>query len=173
MPANRVAIVGAALSDCGRVPDKTAMALMAQSSRRAIADAGLAKDDIDGFGGHGTLLPPIEVSEYLGLRPTWVDATNVGGSSWEVMARHAADAIAAGEIDVALLTYGSTARSDVKRRSRSSAAAMSTAGAMQYEAPFGATLIAKYAMAARRHMIEYGTTVDQLDEVAVAAHEWA
>jgi acetyl-CoA acetyltransferase len=173
MPANRVAIVGAGLSDCGRVPDRTAMALMAQSSRRAIADAGLTKDDIDGFGGHGTLLPPVEVSEYLGLRPSWVDATNVGGSSWEVMAGHAADAIAAGAIDVALLTYGSTARSDVKRRVRASAAAVGTGGAMQYEAPYGATLIAKYAMAARRHMIEYGTTVEQLAEVAVAAHEWA
>lgn len=173
MPARGVAIVGVALSDCGRVPDKTAMALMAQSSRRAIADAGLTKDDIDGFGGHGSLLPPVEVSEYLGLRPSWVDATNVGGSSWEVMARHAAHAIAAGEIEVALLTYGSTARSDVKRRTRASTAAMSTTGAMQYEAPYGATLIAKYAMAARRHMIEYGTTVDQLAEVAVAAHEWA
>jgi acetyl-CoA acetyltransferase len=173
MSAHRVAIVGAALSDCGRVPDKTAMALMAQSSQRAVADAGLTKDDIDGFGGHGTLLPPVEVSEYLGLQPTWVDATNVGGSSWEVMARHAADAISAGDVDVVLLTYGSTARSDVKRGVRASAAAMSTAGAMQYEAPYGATLIAKYAMAARRHMIEYGTTVEQLAEVAVAAHEWA
>lgn len=173
MPRSRVAIVGAGLSDCGRVPDKTAMALMAQSSRRAIADAGLTKDDIEGFGGHGSLLPPVEVSEYLGLRPAWVDATNVGGSSWEVMARHAAAAIAAGEIEVALLTYGSTARSDVKRRVRASAAAMSTGGSMQYEAPYGATLIAKYAMAARRHMIEYGTTIEQLAEVAVSAHEWA
>lgn len=173
MSENRVAVVGAALSDCGRVPDKTAMALMAQAARQAVADAGLEKDDIDGFGGHGTLLPPIEVSEYLGLRPTWVDATNVGGSSWEVMGRHAAAAIAAGEIDVALLTYGSTARSDVKRRVRASAAALSTGGAMQFEAPYGATLIAKYAMAARRHMIEYGTTAEQLAEVAVAAHEWS
>ena len=64
------------------------------------------------------------------------------------MARHAAAAIATGEIDVALLTYGSTARSDVKRQVRGSAAAMSTGGAMQFEAPYGATLIAKYAMAA-------------------------
>lgn len=89
------------------------------------------------------------------------------------MAQHAAAAIAAGEIDVALLTYGSTARSDVKRQLRASTAAMNTGGAMQFEAPYGATLIAKYAMAARRHMIEFGTTVDQLAEVAVAAHEWA
>jgi acetyl-CoA acetyltransferase len=173
MPSRRVAIVGAGLSDCGRVPDKTATGLMAQSSRRAVADAGLTKDDVDGLGAHGSLLAPIEVSEYLGLRPTWMDSTNVGGSSWEVMAQHAAAAISTGEIDVALLTYGSTARSDVKRRSRSSAAAMSTGGAMQFETPYGATLIAKYAMAARRHMIEYDTTVEQLAEVAVSAHEWA
>lgn len=173
MPAHRVAVVGAALSDCGRVPDKTATALMAQGARRALADAGLTKADIDGFGGHGTLLPPIEVCEYLGLRPDWVDATNVGGSSWEVMAGHAVDAIAAGTVDVVLLTYGSTARSDVKRRVRASAAALGTGGAMQFETPYGATLIAKYAMAARRHMIEFGTTADQLAEVAVAAHEWA
>jgi acetyl-CoA acetyltransferase len=173
MPSDRVAIVGAGLSECGRVPDKTALGLMAQASRRALADAGLTKDDVEGFGGHGTLLPPIEVSEYLGLRPIWVDATNVGGSSWEVMALHAAAAIACGEVEVVLLTYGSTARSDVKRRVRASAAAMGTGGAMQFEAPYGATLIAKYAMAARRHMIEYGTTVEQLAEVAVAAHEWA
>lgn len=173
MPSKRVAIVGAGLSDCGRVPDMTAMGLMAQSARRAIADAGLTKDDIEGFGGHGTLLPPIEVTEYLGLRPRWVDATNVGGSSWEVMARHAVAAIAAGEVDVILLTYGSTARSDVKRQTRASVAAVGAGGAMQYEAPYGATLIAKYAMAARRHMIEFGTTAEQLAEVAVAAHEWA
>ncbi|KHO21224.1 acetyl-CoA acetyltransferase [Mycolicibacterium setense] len=173
MPTRRVAVVGAGLSECGRVPQMTAMGLMAQAARRAVSDAGLTKDDIDGFGGHGTLLPPIEVSEYLGLRPRWVDATNVGGSSWEVMARHAVAAIATGEVDVILLTYGSTARSDVKRRVRGSVAAMSTGGAMQYEAPYGASLIAKYAMAARRHMIEFGTTVEQLAEVAVAAHEWA
>ena len=173
MASNRVAIVGVGLSDCGRVPDKTALGLMAQAAQRAVADAGLTKADVDGFGAHGALLPPIEVSEYLGMRPRWVDATNVGGSSWEVMAGHAADAIAAGEIDVALLTYGSTARSDVKRRLRASAAPMGAGGVLQYEAPYGPTLIAKYAMAARRHMIEFGTTVEQLAEVAVAAHEWA
>ncbi|MGV0852955.1 acetyl-CoA acetyltransferase [Mycolicibacterium phlei] len=173
MAGDRVAVVGVGLSDCGRTPDKTATALMAQAARAAVADAGIAKDDIEGLGAHGSLLAPVEVAEYLGLRPTWIDSTDVGGSSWEVMAQHAAAAIAAGELDVVLLTYGSTARSDVKRKVRASAAAMPTGGAMQYETPYAPTLIAKYAMAARRHMIEYGTTVDQLAEVAVAAHEWA
>lgn len=171
--SRRVAIVGAALSNCGRVPDMTAVGLMAQASRRAVQDAGLAKDDVQGLGAHGALLAPIEVAEHLGLTPSWVDSTNVGGSSWEAMAQHAVAAIATGEIDVALLTYGSTARSDVKRRLRGSTAAMDTSGAMQFEAPFGHTLIAKYAMVARRHMIEFGTTIDQLAEIAVAAHEWA
>lgn len=166
-------MVGATLSDCGRTPDKTAITLMAQAARRALDDAGLKKADIQGFGAHGTLLPPIDVAEALGLSPSWVDSTNVGGSSWEVIADHAATAIAAGEMEVALITYGSTARSDVKRQRRGSTAAMSTAGSMQFEAPYGVTLIAKYAMVARRHMIEFGTTADQLAEIAVAAHQWA
>ncbi|WP_319453335.1 MULTISPECIES: acetyl-CoA acetyltransferase [unclassified Mycobacterium] len=173
MASRRVAIVGAALSDCGRVPDKTAVALMAQSSRRAVEDAGLTKSAVQGFGAHGVVQPPIEVAEHLGLTPSWIDSTNVGGSSWEVMAQHCASAIATGELDVALLTYGSTVRSDVKRQLRASTAVMPTSGPMQFEAQYGHTLVAKYAMVARRHMIEFGTTADQLAEVAVAAHEWA
>ena len=61
MAAHKVAIVGVGLSDCGRVPDKTATALMAQAARRALADSGLNKSDIDGLGAHGSLLAPIEV----------------------------------------------------------------------------------------------------------------
>lgn len=172
MASRAVAIVGAALSECGRVPDMTARGLAAQAARRALADSGLDKDDIDGFGAHGALLSPVDAAEHLGLRPSWVDSTDVGGSSWVAMAQHAAAAIAVGEVDIVLLTYGSTARSDVKRKVRGSAAAMPTGGPMQFETQYGATLIAKYAMAARRHMIEFGTTCEQLAEIAVAAHEW-
>jgi acetyl-CoA acetyltransferase len=89
------------------------------------------------------------------------------------MAQHAAAAIMAGDADVVLLAYGSTARSDVKRRTRTSTTAVNNAGPLQFDVPFGHTLISKYAMAARRHMHEYGTTVDQLAEIAVAAREWA
>jgi acetyl-CoA acetyltransferase len=172
MPA-QVAIVGAALSDVGRVPEKTALQLIHQAAVRALDDCGLDKGDIQGFGAHGVTLPPVEVSEQLGLRPVWVDSTNVGGSSWEVMAQHAAAAIACGEIDVALLTYGSTARSDAKRGSRAAATAVNRGGPLQFDVPYGHTLIAKYAMVAQRHMHQYGTTAEQLAEVAVAAHEWA
>jgi acetyl-CoA acetyltransferase len=165
----RVAIVGAALSDCGRVDDKTAFELHQQATARAVADAGLTKDDIDGFmsSGLGTLAP-IEVGEYMGIRPSWADSTSVGGSTWEFMVEHAYAAIATGLVDVVALTYGSTARADLKKRLRSANLSFGTRGPVQFEVPFGHTLIAKYAMVARRHMHEFGTTIEQLAEIAVS-----
>ncbi|MFF8728048.1 acetyl-CoA acetyltransferase [Streptomyces sp. NPDC015171] len=170
-PGNRkVAVVGVALSDCGRVDDATPYALHAQAARRALADAGLDRARVDGFASAGLgTLAPVEVAEYLGLRPTWVDSTSVGGSTWEVMAAHAADAIAAGHADAVLLVYGSTARADIRAGRRTGTLSFGARGPLQFEVPYGHTLIAKYAMAARRHMIEYGTTIEQLAEVAVQA----
>jgi acetyl-CoA acetyltransferase len=166
----KVAVVGAALSDCGRVDDATPYALHAQAARRALADAGLDRTLVDGFASAGLgTLAPVEVAAYLGLRPTWVDSTSVGGSTWEVMAAHAADAIAAGHARAVLLVYGSTARADVRAGRRTGTLSFGTRGPLQFEVPYGHTLIAKYAMAARRHMIEYGTTIEQLAEVAVQA----
>jgi acetyl-CoA acetyltransferase len=165
----RVAIVGAALSDIGRVDDKTAFELHQQGTSRALADAGLTKDDVEGFmsAGLGTL-PPIEVAEYLGLRPTWVDSTGVGGSTWEFMVEHAYAAIAVGLVDVVVLSYGSTTRADLKRRRRTANLSFGSRGPVQFDAPFGHTLISKYAMTATRHMHEFGTTIDQLAEIAVS-----
>ncbi|MGW4727896.1 thiolase C-terminal domain-containing protein [Streptomyces shenzhenensis] len=166
----QVAVAGVALSDCGRVDDATPYALHAQAARRALADAGLDRRAVDGFASAGLgTLAPVEVAEYLGLRPTWVDSTSVGGSTWEVMAAHAADAIAAGHARAVLLVYGSTARADVKAGRRTGNLSFGTGGPLQFEAPYGHTLIAKYAMAARRHMIEHGTTIEQLAQVAVQA----
>ncbi|MEU0104995.1 acetyl-CoA acetyltransferase [Streptomyces sp. NPDC006251] len=166
----KVAVVGVALSDCGRVDDATPYALHAQAARRALADAGLDQSLVDGFASAGLgTLAPVEVAEYLGLRPTWVDSTSVGGATWEVMAAHAADAIAAGHARVVLLAYGSTARADIRAGRRTGTLSFGTRGPLQFEVPYGHTLIAKYAMAARRHMIEYGTTIEQLAEVAVQA----
>ena len=65
------------------------------------------------------LLAPIEIAEYLGLRPTWVDGTGVGGSTWEFMVEHATAAILAGHVEVVVLVYGSTTRADLKARRRS------------------------------------------------------
>lgn len=164
----QVAIVGAALSDCGRVDSATPFALHHQAAARALADAGLSHTDVDGFASTGLgVLAPIEVAEYLGLRPTWVDSTTVGGAAWEVMLEHAVDAIRAGTATTVLLVYGSTARADLKKRLRSANLSLSTRGPSQFEAPWGHTLIAKYAMTARRHMHEFGTTIEQLANIAV------
>ncbi|MFJ8107333.1 thiolase C-terminal domain-containing protein [Streptomyces sp. NPDC096132] len=168
--SRKVAVVGAALSDCGRVDEATPYALHAQAARRALADAGLDRSRVDGFASAGLgTLAPVEVADYLGLRPTWVDSTSVGGSTWEVMAAHAADAIAAGHANAVLLVYGSTARADIRAGRRTGTFAFGAHGPLQFEVPYGHTLIAKYAMAARRHMLEYGTTIEQLAEVAVQA----
>ncbi|MFJ1586209.1 thiolase C-terminal domain-containing protein [Streptomyces sp. NPDC088197] len=165
-----VAVVGVALSDCGRVDDATAYALHAQAARRTLADSGLDRAVVDGLASAGLgTLAPVEVAEYLGLRPTWVDSTAVGGSTWEVMAAHAADAIAAGHANAVLLVYGSTARADLKAGRRTANLSFGAGGPLQFEVPYGHTLISKYAMATRRHMHEYGTTLEQLAEVAVQA----
>ncbi len=168
--SRRVAVAGVALAGGGRVDHATPYALTAQASRRALADAGLTPAEVDGVASTslGTLAP-IEVAEYMGLAPRWLDSTSVGGASWEVMASHAADAISLGHADVVLLAYGSTARADIKNGLRGANLDWGSRGPLQWEVPYGHTLISKYAMAARRHMHEYGTTLEQLAEVAVAA----
>jgi acetyl-CoA acetyltransferase len=166
---SRVALVGAALSDIGRVDTKTPFDLHHQAASRAIADAGLIKSDIDGFGSSGMgLLAPVEIAEYLGLRPTWADGTGVGGSTWEFMVEHATAAILAGHVETVVLVYGSTARADLKARRRSANLSFGARGPVQFDAPFGHSLISKYAMAAQRHMYEFGTTIEQLAEIAVS-----
>jgi len=169
-PTKRVAIVGAALSDCGRVDTKTPFELHHQAASRALADAGLTKDDVDGLASTGMgLLAPIEIGEYLGLRANWSESTGVGGAAWEFMAEHAVEAILAGHAEVVLIVYGSTTRADLKARRRSANLSFGARGPTQFDAPYGHALISKYAMATRRHMHEFGTTVDQLAEIAVSA----
>src|ERR1700733_7803597 len=142
----KVAIVGAALSDCGRVDDKTAYELHHQATNRALADAGISRTEVDGFMSHGTgTLPPIELAEYLGPAPqiNYIDSTGVGGSCWEMFLEHAVAAIAEGLIEVVVLSYGSTSRADLKRRTRSANLFFGNRGPIQFDAPFGHTLIAK------------------------------
>jgi acetyl-CoA acetyltransferase len=114
-------------------------------------------------------LPPVELAEYLGLRPDWVDSTGHGGSSWEFMLEHAAAAIAQGLVEVVVLTYGSTQRADLKKKLRMANLSFGTRGPLQFAAPFGHPVGSHYAMVARRHMHEFGTTIEQLAEIAVSA----
>ena len=164
------AIVGAAESDLGVVgPGFTPLDLIGQATRRALDDAGLEKGDIDGLFGASAYyqMSTLSVGEYLGVRPRYSDGTNMGGSSFVSHLLHATAAIEAGFCDVALITYGSTQRSDGGFRGV-------TDPPNPFEAPYSPRYPASmYALAASRHMHEYGTTREQLAEVAVSAREWA
>ncbi|WP_433414352.1 acetyl-CoA acetyltransferase [Microtetraspora malaysiensis] len=167
------AIVGVAESDLGEVgPDRYAIELAAQAAGAALADAGLTTRDVDGLfcaiAGRG--MAPLDVAEYLGIRPRYTDGTMVGGSSFISHLHHAALAITTGACDVALITYGSTARSDSGR----GRLAMGPPELPSYEAAYRPRPpITGYALATARHMHQYGTTRTHLAEVAVAARKWA
>ena len=164
------AIVGVAESDLGEVgPGFTPLDLIGQATSRALDDAGLEKVDVDGLFSASAYyhMPTLSVGEYLGIRPRYSDATNMGGSSFVSHLFHAASAINAGFCEVALIAYGSTQRS-------ASGRLVSGSEALPYEAPYKPRYpVSAYALAASRHMHEYDTTREQLAEVAVAAREWA
>jgi acetyl-CoA acetyltransferase len=165
-----VAIVGAAESDLGAVAAlMSPIDLMAQGIHRALEDAGLTLADVDGLFCATTQARTSAMSlvEYLGLPNAYIDSTIVGGSSFEVHVAHAHAALEAGLCSVAVIAYGSTQRT-VGRR------AASAREFNPYETPYKPFLPATaYAMAANRHMHEYGTTREQMAAVAVAARDWA
>jgi acetyl-CoA C-acetyltransferase len=113
------------------------------------------------------------IAEYFGITPRVVDTTSVGGSSYEFQAAHAARAIAAGKANVALLSYGSTARSESRAIGTGSRAPGTPQPASNMEVPYGLTLIGNYALVAQRHMAQYGTTPGQLAEIAVTTRAHA
>jgi acetyl-CoA acetyltransferase len=164
------AIIGAAESDIGAVAAlMSPIDLMAQGIHRALEDAGLGLSDVDGVFSATTQARTSVMSlvEYLGLPDAYTDSTIVGGSSFEIHVAHAQAAIAAGLCSVAVIAYGSTQRT-VGRRGAS------PREYNPYETPFKPFLPATaYAMAANRHMHEFGTTREHLAAVAVAAREWA
>ena len=144
--------------------------IKAQSAARALQDAGLSWSDVDAIydAGEGGPMSGLTIAEYFGLKPRVIDTTNVGGSSYEYHAAHARRDIAAGKARVALLTYGSTAHSNMARIGVGGRGGMGVMPADNMESFVGMTLVANYAMAARRHMYEYGTTSEQLAEISVA-----
>ena len=162
----KAAIVGVGISEHGEVPGWSHFELMAQAVERACADAGIKSKDIDGVFAAITPsgLPVSMVSEYLGLQPKVLEGTMLGGSSFVNFLSWAALALDAGLCEVALITYGSNARSSKRRPG---------GDPVPYESPFGPRLVDGYAMAAARHMYQYGTKREHLAEVAVAARAWA
>ena len=165
-----IAVVGAAESDLGQVaPHTSPVDLMAQATMRALDDCGLKLSDIDGVFSAATQVrtAPMNLAEYLRIKPRFFDGTIVGGSSFMAHVAHAQAAIEHGLCEVALIAYGSTQRS-VSR------AAASPRERNPYEDPYRPFMpTSAYALAASRHMHQYGTTREQLAEVAVAARQWA
>lgn len=165
-----VAIVGAAEAQMGvALPGLTAADVMAEAARRALADAGIAVEEVDGVFASATQIPwaATTLAEDLGVRPRWTDSTMIGGASPMAHLNHARAAIAAGQCEVAVIGYGSTQRS-VGRGTAS------VQDRDPWEAPYEPPLpVAAYALAASRHMHEFGTTPEQLAWVAVAARQWA
>ena len=166
------AIAGVAESRLGVVPDSTVMTLQAEAMVAALAEAGLEKSDVDAVfsSGNWGRLPQLQVAEYLGIRPSYSDNTSVGGASFEFHLGHAAAAIQAGLCKVAIILYGSTQRS---RRERRIFEAHTDLG-YQYETPYGLPIpVGAYALAASRHMAQYGTTAEQMADLAVSTRAWA
>ena len=164
------AIVGVAESDLGQVADgMSPMDLVAQGTLRALADCGLTLKDVDGLFCAMTQqrMSIVSLIEYLGIAPKFIGSSMTGGSSFEFHVAQAAAAIEAGLCNVAVIAYGSTQRSVGRKQA-------SQREINPYETPFKPFLpTSAYALAASRHMHQYGTTREQLAAVAVAARQWA
>lgn len=173
--SGRYAIVGVGQAGMGKAQaGDTALSLQCDAARQAILDAGLKSSDIDGVFAHwDDRAAGLLVTEYMGLSPSYVDSTVVGGQSNLTHVVHAMAAMEAGLCNVALIAYGSTQRLD-RSRSRGGAAQDARMPSGQFVLPYGMlSPIGFYAMQARLHMHRYGTRAEDLGEVALAARRWA
>ncbi|MEO7127290.1 MAG: thiolase [Rhodoferax sp.] len=169
------AIAGIATFGCGEAPGFTDMELLARSARAAVADAGLKMSDIDGLctASVASTMWAMPVVEYLGLRPSFIDNTMLGGSSFIAHLLPAMHALQSGQCNAVLVCYGSVQRTGTHGR-KEVAQARRSLDPQPYEMPYEPVMpVAAYALAAARHMHQYGTTRRQLAEVAVAARGWA
>ncbi|OPY97321.1 acetyl-CoA acetyltransferase [Bradyrhizobium sacchari] len=144
----------------------------AEVARGALADAGLSKDDVDGYfcAGDAPGLGPMNMVEYLNLKPRHVDSTDTGGSAYVLAVGHAAAAIALGKCRVALITLAGRPRAAGQHQVRPAPGATADA---PFEAPFNPVIATMYGAAANRHMHEFGTTSEQLAWIKVAASHHA
>jgi acetyl-CoA acetyltransferase len=170
MKPKSVAVVGAAEStNLGVIPGLSQIQLHADAALNALREAGLGPSDIDGIATAGET--PTTVAHYLGITPTWVDGTAVGGCSFMIHVRHAAAAINEGLCRTVLITHGESGRSRVGVSPRPAYAA-SLAG--QFEAPFGVMgPPTMFTIPVLRYMKTYGITEEQIAMVSVVQREWA
>jgi acetyl-CoA acetyltransferase len=173
-----VCVVGVGLADGPVTPNLSSTMLEAQAFKRALDDAGVNKNDIDGLAsaGYGGM-HEVMLAEYLGVRPRWMESTSVGGSSFEFHTMHAYRAIQNGDAEMIAIIYGNNQLSAFGRTLGTGGGGrgggMQMPLPMAYEFPTGLTLVGAYAMAAQRHMHEYGTKPEQLASIAVQTREHA
>ncbi len=161
----------------GKVLGGSVLQVQARAAKAAMDDARISMRDVDGllvaglWGVPGPgLLASVTLGEYLGIHPRFADTTNIGGSAFEAHVAHATMAIERGYCDVALIVYGSTQRSERSRTLGGRPPILT----MQFENVWGIPQpVGGYALAAMRHMHEYGTRQEQLAEIAVATRQWA
>ncbi|MWB77530.1 thiolase [Pseudooceanicola sp. 216_PA32_1] len=171
----KVAIAGVGQAGLGKAEGFTELEILAQAAHAAVADAGLQMRDIDGLATASVLAPmwAMPVIEYLGIKPAFIDSTMLGGSSFVAHLMPAIHALTSGECNAVLVCYGSTQRTSSVSR-KVIAGVRRDFDPQPYEYPYEPlNPLSTYAMAAARHMHEYGTTRENLADVVVAARAWA
>lgn len=168
-------IAGAYEHPTRKATDKSLAQLHTECAKGALADAGLTKDDIDGYfcAGDAPGLGALSMADYMGLKLRHIDTTETGGSSYVIHVAHAAAAIAAGKCSVALITLAGRPRAEGMATGTAPRNYGASAPDVAFEFPYGATVVNMYAMCAMRHMHEYGTTSEQLAWIKVAASHHA
>jgi len=167
-------IVGIYEHPTRKAEDKSVAQLHAESAKGALEDAGLKKEDIDGYfcAGDAPGLGPLSMADYMGLKLTHMDSTDSGGSSYLIHVGHAAEAIALGKCNIALITLAGRPRSEGQATGTAARTVQNTPDA-PFENPYGPATANMYAMCAMRHMHQYGTTSEQLAWIKVAASHHA
>ncbi|MBV9066756.1 MAG: thiolase domain-containing protein, partial [Methylobacteriaceae bacterium] len=171
----RAYIAGAYEHPTRKAPDSSLAQLHAEVALGALADAGLTMRDVDGYfcAGDAPGMGPMSMVDYLNLKVRHVDATDTGGTSYLIHVSHAAQAIAAGKCDVALVTLAGRPRSEGQATGTAVRPLNPNQPDTAFESPFGPALANMYGMVARRHMHEFGTTSEQLAWIKVAASHHA
>lgn len=172
----KVAIVGAADTAVGAIPDLNAVELCADAIQRVLADAGLRRTDVDGLITCNSMSMPLlyhaeAMAEYLQIFPRYCMALGAGGGSTFSIIHHAASAIITGMADVVVVAMADSLRSGLSREQ--AMLMQSSTGHPHYEQPWGLTVPGYYALAARAHMAEFGTRPEHYAEVAVACRAHA
>lgn len=169
------AIAGVGHAGIGFATGHTEMEILVQAAHRAVADAGLTMQDIDGIAtaSVAATMWVMPVIEHLGIRPTFIESTMLGGSSFVAHLMPAIQALESGQCNAVLICYGSTQRTSTLSRAEIGKV-RSKMDPQPYESPYQPlNPLSSYAMSAARHMHQYGTKREHLAEVAVAARKWA